>query len=635
MLLISDCSGRSLFRHHCLFLLQLFSRQLSQCDEPPPSTMESEETLATVALVVSLVALVISVSQVAQQFLSTADGYRRCSPAVIGSWATLRHRQWVWPEFRFETVYSAPHITMIIDDDNNEDRSQRLSLLDLKYASYSGPTSSVNEEKILRTSVHPSHGVDEGHTASWLVLLRHLHALVTLYWPSSCSTCTEIPQYPSAGLTASKASREPTPLLSIPAVVFRTWTWDLMPPDLTRPPASSTLSDIILIGLRFGMTWRTVDPARGLLAADGDGYSLLGTESQGLGLVVRFTAAHRMHKPPSNIPSQASDKMFFGIIPGDPVFVQQDYSIVPDKPLGDGRLIDHGPPASLMTSVGVPNSMFLRIWRMVPTFELHNELVSLLCPFFPIPGCSAIHLASPVITATGSSAFHFWEGRFGLLRSLESNRVSGRDTAVKKAVNEFIRNLESRFPDDFYSRWGQTAIEAAGQARMELVDCCREAYDASTAFFRARKYDAIVGRSKDGKPTSRYMQLVGAHLTMSVDAIEEVRRKLKEDRDAHGQRTQSQQQVKYDLEALSYGYFAEELYLYAGEYVTRIGRSDSGVVKYMRDRKTPESDEATEDAWWMLMLRGIAWDMSIMVSGDLNSPVPSSLYYNKTPVWIL
>jgi hypothetical protein len=599
--------------------------------------MNSEETLVTVALVVSLIALVLAVSQILQQFLSTADGYRRCSPAVIGPWAALRHRQWLWTEFRFETVYSAPHITMIVDGDDQEDSHQRLSLLDLEFASSNSITSSREQQEILRNSVHPSHSVDEGHAASWLVLLRHLHALYTSRWPDSCSACHRMPRVSPTCLLASKGNREKGPSLSSPDVVFRTWTWDLMPPDLTRPPASSTLSDIVLIGLRFGMTWRTVEPARGLLAADGGGYSLLGTESPGLGLVVRFTAPQRMHKSAINIPSQSADKMFFGIVPGDPVFVQQDYSLVPDKPMHDGRLIDQGPPASMLASLGLPYSTLLRIWRMDPKGEFHNELVSLLCAFLPFPGSSAVHVSSPIMTPTSISVFHFWEGKFGLLRGLESSRAHGMDTPTKKTVHEIMQNLEVRFPDDFYSRWGQTALEMEGQPRTEIIACSKEAFDTTTAFFRSRGYDTVVGRSKDGQPITQYMQLVGAHLTMSVGAIEEVRRKLQRDRDAQIYRDQSEMQAKYDLGGLSYGYFVEEIYLDALEYARRAAQSgtENYVVRYMRDLKTSDSDEEIEDAWWMLMLRGIAWNMSKLGGGDLSSPVPSSLYYNKTPVWIL
>lgn len=37
-------------------------------------------------------------------------------------------------------------------------------------------------------------------------------------------------------------------------------------------------------------------------------------------------------------------------------------------------------------------------------------------------------------------------------------------------------------------------------------------------------------------------------------------------------------------------------------------------------------------AWWMLMLRGIAWTMSVFI--ETKNEVPSSFYEDPTPVWI-
>ena len=44
----------------------------------------SQNVFGLVALIVSLVALVTTVLQVLQQYYSSAEGYRRCAPSVMG-----------------------------------------------------------------------------------------------------------------------------------------------------------------------------------------------------------------------------------------------------------------------------------------------------------------------------------------------------------------------------------------------------------------------------------------------------------------------------------------------------------------------------------------------------------------------
>jgi hypothetical protein len=46
-----------------------------------------EISLAGAALAVALTALAIAIGQLLQQVFSTAEGYRRCQPSVLGPWA--------------------------------------------------------------------------------------------------------------------------------------------------------------------------------------------------------------------------------------------------------------------------------------------------------------------------------------------------------------------------------------------------------------------------------------------------------------------------------------------------------------------------------------------------------------------
>jgi hypothetical protein len=64
--------------------------------------MASEADVATAALAIAISALVIAFGQLIAQLFSTADGYRRCQPSVIGDWfhlVELPFRWWVSQPF--------------------------------------------------------------------------------------------------------------------------------------------------------------------------------------------------------------------------------------------------------------------------------------------------------------------------------------------------------------------------------------------------------------------------------------------------------------------------------------------------------------------------------------------------------
>lgn len=74
------------------------------------SSNNQSNTIALAALVISIGALITTVLQVVQQYLASADGFRRCAPSVMGLWAKNTTRKLSWRELRFEVVFEAPVI---------------------------------------------------------------------------------------------------------------------------------------------------------------------------------------------------------------------------------------------------------------------------------------------------------------------------------------------------------------------------------------------------------------------------------------------------------------------------------------------------------------------------------------------
>jgi hypothetical protein len=84
------------------------------CSPAQSSTagMAEIDTVALAALIISIVALTSTLGQLLQQYFATADRYRRCLPSVMGRWGTKSERRWRWREFRFETIYFVPDISL-------------------------------------------------------------------------------------------------------------------------------------------------------------------------------------------------------------------------------------------------------------------------------------------------------------------------------------------------------------------------------------------------------------------------------------------------------------------------------------------------------------------------------------------
>jgi uncharacterized membrane protein len=75
--------------------------------------MGSIEPVALIALLISLIALFTAAGQLLQQYFATAEGYRRCQRSVMGEfWGSRTMLKWRWREFRFETIYYVPKLSI-------------------------------------------------------------------------------------------------------------------------------------------------------------------------------------------------------------------------------------------------------------------------------------------------------------------------------------------------------------------------------------------------------------------------------------------------------------------------------------------------------------------------------------------
>jgi hypothetical protein len=74
----------------------------------------------------------------------------------------------------------------------------------------------------------------------------------------------------------------------------------------------------------------------------------------------------------------------------------------------------------------------------------------------------------------------------------------------------------------------------------------------------------------------------------------------------------------------------------AHQYVANLDR----VVQLVKEHLTQNQREVLgadkiKGLWWVMMLRGICWGMSLNIKLQPDALVPSHLYYSTTPVYIL
>ena len=105
-------------------------------------------------------------------------------------------------------------------------------------------------------------------------------------------------------------------LSSIVFAISKTRSWDLMPPDVVRPLASTSLGTLISIAHRMGMVWMDFIPRDGRIRAEGLGQSLSATLMRGMGIVVEYntepgsqTNSTREIFQSLHVPSTAADKV--------------------------------------------------------------------------------------------------------------------------------------------------------------------------------------------------------------------------------------------------------------------------------------------------------------------------------------
>ena len=157
------------------------------------------------------------------------------------------------------------------------------------------------------TSISNPDDDESADQVGWLALLDQLHLLQTEYGTKG---------FVPAGYLPYDAIKRPMQQKNCPAITLRERSWDLIPPDIIRPVATSTVGDIIALAHRLGMGWNDLRPGDGIMRAEGGGRSITSTAVRGFGVLLQFNYERAEYgvSYDGTIPSVPADKLGFGIV---------------------------------------------------------------------------------------------------------------------------------------------------------------------------------------------------------------------------------------------------------------------------------------------------------------------------------
>lgn len=411
------------------------------------------------------------------------------------------------------------------------------------------------------------------------------------------------------------------------SISFIEWTWDSLPAKATRPMASTSLGTLVVMATRLGMQWR-IDLEKDSYQAVGNGYTLSCTQVPEMGLVASFTAddAEERNFDRALAFNRWSDMLVCGIIPGAKRLVDVDFYCTDDSGTtsilrGVSHVVDDlAQLQSRLHSDLTPGGDRDRGLDM-----LADEIMALLCDL-------------PQKTDDGQKAVYTYNFPGGVFASPSTS------DAWLNTFNDRARSSKFCIVFDALQRLRHTG---GGDS------FCRRLYDQTTLWFVAHGF----GIRSHGH--TNYVHLVTAHCLMSHEAWKATLRCLENPRVDNGDQHHSETGTRSEDEDGDNGddgdrakivrktvtiFGADLSWTEKGPpveiqdralalmYLEKVYRGH-GLTEHCRQWKC---EVLPEDAWTVLMLRGIAWSMltrrKSFVTGQA---IPSSCWENQRPVWII
>jgi len=534
-------------------------------------TMSNEgSNIALAAIVIALCAMLMSLGQLLGQYFATAEGYRRCQPSVMGLWAKRTRLRWRWRQFRFETLFTVPEIFVTaFHIDQNQQRIAVISTND-KTEHVSGSPQSCCSTMI----VSPYREERSNESVCWLPFLASLHRNE---W--------ELQRYGCYSQDLPLGNPGVQQQLVGPAVRFREMSWDFMPPEIVRPLAVTTVSDIAIIVRRLGMSWEVFNPEEGTMRAEGNGHGISSTFARSIGLILHyiriegsvtyspkllFSFVRELSKAELYIPTREADMMGFGILPG------YDRLGIPSFKIGTSNEVFAS--MDILDSIRKASRKLRDIRNLlVGKWDAHctygfSDLISLAAPMIRRRHSTIIRVPTPAEYC--SSLLSHKEGFVVFHNRLKEYLRGNKEKPFKQAhwVLEQYEHLKVQ-----YSEWeNETRThEQVNDCKLEFLGEVHGLWDAATDYFVQLHETHQL----------HYYDLMAIHVSQTVNYWGDAWEQLK----------QGKARDNYGLRALE----AEGTHMYF-DYLPRI-------VADMKGKGFDGPEELVHEAWFTLILRAFCW----------------------------
>lgn len=534
-------------------------------------TMSNEDTnIALAAVAIALCAMLISSGQLLGQYFATAEGYRRCQPSVMGLWAKCTRLRWRWRQFRFETLFTVPEIFVTtFHIDQNKQRVTAISTND-RIEHISGSPQSCKSTMIV--SAYREERSTE--LVCWLAFLASLHRNE---W--------ELQRYGCYSRDLSYDNPGVQKQLAGPVVRFREMSWDFMPPDIVRPLAVTTVSDIAIMARRLGMSWEIFNPEEGTMRAEGNGHGISSTFVRSIGVILQYIPITRsatyspkllssfvreLSKSELYVPTREADMMGFGILPGYDRLGTPTFKIgTSNEVFASMDILDSTRKAS--RKLRDMRNLLVGKWDAHATYGF-SDIVPLAAPMIRHRHSTIIRLPMPAEYC--SSLLSHKEGFVVFHNRLKEYLRASKETSFPQArwVLEQYERLKVR-----YNEWENEArtLEQVNDCNLNFLEGVHGLWDAATDYFIQLHETHQL----------HYYDLMAAHVSHAVNYWCDAWERLQ----------QGKARDNYGLKALE----AEGTHMYF-DYLPRI-------VADMKERGFDGDDELVHEAWFTLMFRAFCW----------------------------
>ncbi|KAK4496240.1 hypothetical protein PRZ48_012220 [Zasmidium cellare] len=447
-----------------------------------------------VSLIVAIIAFIVSIGQALQQYISTAEGYRKCAESVVGPWVKYRKRIFNASELRFAVNFKTPVFFVARpSNDRGPIAGKPINVDGTDISRADTLTWTPKNDKALDPTKEPSRlnyrlSTADDERATWVTLLAQLQK------SEQDSRKWDEEQRLRA---PPKQSQSAVPDYSmIVQLQGRNRNWDFMPESVLRPYATSTTSHIAEMCVMLGLSWVTFDVDNANLQASGNGFALSSSIVQGFGIVVSFHVVGRSEFGRNRIiPSYDIKDILFGTVPiifRDPSIRGEEADTRKTLNFGDDTGIRRTMKYLKLRQTSIRK--YSQVEKNIRSADF--DLIAMLGDVFRLRGSNFRMLPNPTRTP--------WIDTFSacsLMTEFQENVRKFEDQGYPTAQTNFIRG---KWKENLADVWKTNERDID----IEMREAVHDVIDSCTKY--------LVGECGEGAVIS----VVNAHVTVILDELD-------------------------------------------------------------------------------------------------------------------